>query len=41
MQVTADFNGGETADIFVRYSDANNGYRIRLQSPGENADHGL
>lgn len=32
VQVDADFNSGSNADIFVRYSDPNNAYRVRLSS---------
>ena len=32
VQVDADFNSGSNADIFVRYTDPNNAYPIRLES---------
>ncbi len=36
VQVVADLNSGSTADIFVRYTDPNNAYRIRLESGSPN-----
>jgi hypothetical protein len=32
VQVDADLNTGSAADIWVRYKDINNGYRVRLTS---------
>jgi len=34
LQVSADLNTGSTADIWIRYKDINNGYRVRLTSGG-------
>ncbi|MHC5112196.1 MAG: RHS repeat-associated core domain-containing protein [Planctomycetota bacterium] len=36
VEVDADLNSGNDADIYMRYTDANNAYRIRLESGSPN-----